>query len=277
MKTIKDYSSHYSKDIPASEVRIFLQKILGLSLEEIILKQDYVLMEAESAEIISYIERRLNGEPVAYIIGFKEFYGFDFKVTKDVLIPRPETELIVDEAIKLNAANILDLCTGSGCIAISIAIHTEAKITASDISDNALMIAKENAKFHKIDDRITFVNSNWFDGIEDKFDLICCNPPYIPESDRNIMASETLAFEPPLALFAVKEGLEAYEIIAKNSAKFLNQNGKIILEFGYNQADKVAEIFSLRGFEELKRLKDIAGIERSIIFAVPTSTNIESC
>ena len=277
MKTIKDFISHYSKDIPASEVRIFLQKILGLSLEEIILKQDYVLTESEAQQLESFVKRRKNLEPVAYIIGFKEFYGFDFKVTKDVLIPRPETELIVDEAIKLNAANILDLCTGSGCIAISIAIHTEAKITASDISDNALMIAKENAKFHKIDDRITFVNSNWFDGIEDKFDLICCNPPYIPESDRNIMASETLAFEPPLALFAVKEGLEAYEIIAKNSAKFLNQNGKIILEFGYNQADKVAEIFSLRGFEELKRLKDIAGIERSIIFAVPTSTNIESC
>jgi len=277
MKTIKDYTSHHSKDISAFEARIFLQKILGLSLEEIILKQDYVPKESEAQQLLSFIERRQNNEPVAYIIGCKEFYGLDFKVTKDVLIPRPETELIVDEAIKLDAFSILDLCTGSGCIAISIAYHSKAKITASDISDNALMIAKENAKMHNVDDRIKFVNSNWFDSLDTKFDLICCNPPYIPESDRDIMAPETLAFEPRIALFAEKEGLEAYEIIAKTSAKFLNENGRIILECGFNQADKVSEIFTRFGFSEIKRLKDIAGIERSIIFAVPTSTNIESC
>jgi len=246
----------------------------------------------------SLISRRMRGEPVQYITGSAEFMGLDFVVTKDVLIPRPETEILVNETLAFCSARslpvrILDLCTGSGNIAISLAkLIPQAEIVATDVSDSALRIAEKNLIRHNVSDRIKFCKGNLFNalifdvsggkpqdnrcfsassGVEQecvvknpKFDIIVCNPPYIKEEEFPFLQKEVRE-EPEIALNGGKDGLDFYRKIAKGSHRYLKEGGSILIEIGYGQRRGVEDIFSSHNmFEIHKVIKDFTGIERTM-------------
>jgi release factor glutamine methyltransferase len=276
--SLKNLFAKYHGKIPASEIRILLCDVLQVSLEQLILNLNNTFLTKELLEsFTSKIKRRINGEPIAYITGKQEFYGLEFNVNKDVLIPRPETEIMIEEAIKFFPAdskiNILDLCTGSGAIAVTLSnIFKSAKIIASDISEEALKLSALNAEKHKAKN-IKFIRSDYFKNISKlKFDVILSNPPYISEKQKNLMSLETLNFEPKIALFADKDGYAAYETIEKNAAKFLKPRGIIILEIGIGMEEKIEKIFLSQyiGVKHLYQLinitKDLSGINRTMIF-----------
>lgn len=214
------------------------------------------------------LEEKLKGKPLAHIIGQAEFMGRVFKVSPNVLIPRPETEELINESLKQFKNNlpnsILDLCTGSGCIAISLAfLFKEAKITALDISDLALETALTNAQNLQIDKKINFIKSNLFENIKTKFDFIISNPPYIPTEEIKTLSPEVLC-EPLLALDGGADGLDIIKKIAEQAPRYLNSKGLLALEIGCEQASKVVKFFREDIWQNPQVIKDFAGIERFI-------------
>ena len=209
-------------------------------------------------------KERASGRPLWYIIGDTDFYGYTIKVDERVLIPRPETEELVAFAAENIKSDdkVLDLCTGSGAIAIALKLKTGATVTASDVSDGALELAAENAAQNKAD--ITFVKSDMFENITDSFDIIVSNPPYIPTQDVNGLEKSVKDYEPTLALDGGADGLDYYRIIANNAANRLNAGGKLFLEVGIGQANAVKELLEQAGFINVEIRKDISGIERMI-------------
>ena len=214
-------------------------------------------------ELLDMARRRQQGEPLWQIIGNADFYGYEIDINKNVLCPRPETEELVCEAVKHISENsrVLDLCTGSGCIAIAVADKTGAQVVASDISEEALKIAKSNAVKNKVDDKIEFVHSDMFEGITGTFGVIISNPPYIPTADISGLDREVKDYEPALALDGGEDGLDFYRIIAEKSGEYLVPGGRIFLEVGIGQAQAVADM--LKGFDT-KIIKDMQGIDRII-------------
>jgi release factor glutamine methyltransferase len=247
------------------EVQLILAQVLRINRAWLIAHAD----ESLSAETyISYqhcLQRRLQDEPMAYIFGEKEFYGLTFKVTPDVLIPRPDTELLVELALARIPQNkrfrVLDLGTGSGAIAISIAASRPlAHIVAVDKSLAALAVAEGNA-VHLGVTNINFVASDWWQQVPDgdKFDVIVSNPPYIVEHDAHLAK---LRFEPITALTAGATGLDDLRRIIDSAAHFLTPGGYVLLEHGYDQAQAVRGLLSVAGFEDVKSECDLAGVER---------------
>lgn len=268
---ISEIINDFTKIIPINEVRILVCQALGISLEKLLLNLETKISEQEISNIITLVNNRKNGKPIAYITGIKEFYGYEFIVSKSVLIPRPETEIIIDITKKYlrNFVNpkILDLCTGSGCIAITLAKETDQKIIASDISDKALEILKQNISKHSVVELVEAVKSDWFNSFHDqKFDIITCNPPYIAYNEIDLMSEETKKFEPKISLFSGETGFESYEILAQNLHKFLNQSGIIIIECGFNQSDRIIELFEKNHVKLLEITKDLSDIQRIISF-----------
>lgn len=202
-------------------------------------------------------KRRVNREPLSYITGFKEFYGFDFKVNQDVLIPRPETELVVEHAITKAppAAEILELGTGTGCIAVSLKLkRPDLAITATDISEAALKVARQNAKQHSAD--IKFVLSDLFESIAGQFDLILANLPYVPTDTRH---QPELDFEPDLALFAGSDGLDYYRRFMAELGMHLNPTGLAIIEAGPTQRSQL-NIMARKGGLKLTSISEYVSI-----------------
>ena len=231
---------------------------------------DKELNKEQSEKFISLLDRRKSGEPIAYILGTKEFYGLDFIVNNNVLVPRPETEILVEEALKLipkeKALRVLDLGTGSGAIAISIAKNRpKSNIVAIDKSKNALDIAQKNAKLLEVNN-IEFYEGSWFSplNINEKFDIIVSNPPYIGEHDP-MLESNVKSFEPNIALIAAENGLADIKYIIKNSVNYLNKSGCLLLEHGYNQEEDIKNIFDIYNFANVKSIEDLAGINRVIL------------
>lgn len=215
-----------------------------------------VFAHADYTEAVKILSRRTEGEPLDYITGESEFYGCKIKVNESVLIPRMETEILAEEAIKKigeSAADVLDMCTGSGCIALAIVKNTRAKVTASDISDAALAVAKENLK----DTDAKVVQSDLFASIDGKFDLIVCNPPYIRSVDIENLASEVKA-QPHMALDGGEDGLNFYRRIREGYRDKLSDGGALMLEIGYNQAEDIKKIFG--GKTEI--IRDLDGNDR---------------
>ncbi len=265
-------------DSPQLEARIILQHVINKSHEYLLVNSDQQLNLLEIETFEEALERRLKHEPIAYITGIKEFYSREFIVNKHVLIPRSDTEILVDIVLQYYSQHslchsregrnpepkqldsldkprndnfhILELGTGSGCIAISLLLEiSNFQVTATDISFDAIEIAKINAIKHNVADRLKITHSNWFENIgKKKFDLIISNLPYISETEKSEMAIETLNYEPYIALFAAEEGLLGYRIIAENAKKFLKPTGKIILEIGYKKANQVSQIFLYHGY-----------------------------
>lgn len=210
----------------------------------------------------SLLARRLVGEPVAYILGEKEFYGRMFKVTPDVLIPRPETELLVETALKClpneRPVRILDIGTGSGCIALSLALERpDCSVTAVDLSARALTIAQENAR--RLHTQVQLLQSNLFDSLGDaRFNLIISNPPYIPASDPHLRQGD-VRFEPKLALTAGPEGLDTLKPLVQTAPNHLVSGGWLMLEHGWDQQDSCHSLLVESGFMKVQCLLDLAG------------------
>ena len=222
------------------------------------------------------VERRAKREPLQHIRGTQEFWGLDFMVTPDVLIPRPETELVVESAIKIaqqmqSGVTFLDLCTGSGCIAICLAHDCpSARVLATDASSKALVVARENAGRNSVADRITFLHGDLFEPLESldihgQIDIIVTNPPYIPSGDLSMLQPEVRDFEPEMALIAGPVGTEIASTIIGQAPAFLKQGGALIMEMGMGQADALAAMVRADArYASLEILKDLAGIERVI-------------
>ncbi|MFP3017806.1 MAG: peptide chain release factor N(5)-glutamine methyltransferase [Candidatus Tisiphia sp.] len=255
------------------ESRILMQHITGKSIEYLLARSEEGLTESEQIIFKNLVNRRILLEPIAYIIGYKEFYGYQFIIDNKVLIPRQDTEILIDAIlsdIKTNAKlAILELGTGSGCIALSLLLEMpNSNVIATDISNEAIAIARQNAIKHKVSDRFKIINSNWFENLEkQKFDIIVSNPPYISFDDTIYMSPETLQYEPHLALFAEDNGLASYYIIAKEAKGFLKQNGKLFLEIGFNQLAAVTEIFVSYGYTVKQVYKDLEGRDRGLLIA----------
>lgn len=221
------------------------------------------------------VNRRRQGEPVAYITGEKEFYSLQFNVTSATLIPRPETELLVDLVLKYlpkhNIVSILDLGTGSGAISVAIAVHRPHwQITAVDISHDALQLAKLNAKNHSIKN-INFIESDWFSQLDKRqFDCIVANPPYIACDDEHLQNAE-LTFEPKTALVAENNGFLDFERIISGAKKHLLNEGLLMLEHGYNQAETLKKLLLNYGYKNLQTFKDLAHNDRVVMAFPPDS------
>ena len=216
------------------------------------------------------LERIRTGNPVQYIIGFADFMGEKFIVNKNVLIPRDETEILVTKAIeialKTNSKKILDIGTGSGCIACSIAKSIDGLILGIDVSKEALDVANKNAERLILNKRVSFKESDLFSNLKgEKFDIIVSNPPYIPPQEKANIQKEVLK-EPDLALYTKdNKGLEFYEKITQNAPKYLNKNGYILFEIGINQSEDVKNLLLKNRFKNIQIEKDLANIDRVVI------------
>ena len=234
-------------DGPKNKARAILQYTLKKSKEYTIIYDTKEVTQKQRDEFVKNIKRLISGEPLQYITGVQEFMKINFIVTKDVLIPQPDTEILVEEAIKianrLDNPLILDLCTGSGAIAVSLAKNIpNAKIVATDISKRALEIAKQNAKLNGVLNNIDFIESNLFDKIKNiKFDIIVSNPPYI-ETDEIKKLPKDVRQEPTIALDGGKDGLDFYRKIFNKGNEYLNRQGYLCVEIGHNQKEAVRKI-----------------------------------
>lgn len=251
---------------PINKARRILAFALNVDKQYLIINDRKELDKTCIEKYNAYIKRLILGEPIQYIIEKQEFMGIDFFVNKNVLIPQPDTEILVEKSIEIlkeyNKPIVLDLCTGSGAIAVSIAKNIpNAEIYASDISIEALEIAKIN----DIDGRINFLKSDLFENIEKKFDLIISNPPYIKTDEINLLSKE-VQNEPHLALDGGQDGLYFYKRIITEAYKFLNENGYLCLEIGEDQKDDVINIIKQSGkYENIESYKDLGGNDRIVV------------
>lgn len=248
------------------EVQLLLKHVLKVNHAWLITHADDEISSEHYEQFQALLKRRLSGEPIAYILGEREFYGLTFKTTPDTLIPRPDTETLVNTALeklsKDDSAQVLDLGTGTGAIALAIAKHRpKAHITAADYAEGALAVAKENAAYLSIHN-VTFTQSNWFDALANQaFDVIVSNPPYIEEGDPHLSQGD-LRFEPRAALTSGTDGLDDIRAIILGAKRNLKPGGWLMLEHGYNQANSVANLFKKSAFNHIAHANDLAGITR---------------
>lgn len=250
-------------DTAQLDAEILLTFVLKVSRASLYAWPQKLLTELQSQTFQELISRRARGEPIAYLVGKKEFWSLDFTVTPDVLIPRPETELLVEKVLaKKEVSLIADLGTGSGAIAIAIAHEKPTwKIFATDQSEKALNIAKMNANNNNIQN-IHFCLGNWCLALPKVlFDVIVSNPPYIAENDTHLQLG-SLKYEPTQALISGKDGLNAIRNIIQNASSYLKPGGLLVLEHGFDQAKKVRELLSEAGYHSIFSETDLAGIER---------------
>jgi release factor glutamine methyltransferase len=217
------------------------------------------------------VERRTRREPMGYIRGQVEFWGLEFEVTRDVLIPRPETELIVEEALERFRAEppslILDVGTGSGCLAIALATEFPgASIIATDISGPALTVARRNAARHGVEGRVQFVETDMLTGVEAQASIIVSNPPYVNAGDEPALMPEVGKYEPHVALFGGRDGLDAFRRLLPMAAACLAPGGVLVIEVGYDQDDRLAAIASPQGWRLAGTRQDLQGITRTLVF-----------
>ncbi|MDR2398982.1 MAG: peptide chain release factor N(5)-glutamine methyltransferase [Endomicrobium sp.] len=266
LKTAENFLKSNGLSNPNADAEVLLSFVLQIKRSSLPLLRDKKPTNKQISQYRDYVLKRSTREPAAYITGFAGFMGLEFKVDKDVLIPRSETELLVELALKIAEERdkkfVLDLCTGSGCIAVSMANLGKLEyIVASDISVNALAIAKENAQINNAFS-IKFIESDIFEKITDnKFDMIVSNPPYIAESEYIALDPE-LKFEPKNALTAQDEGLFFYKKIASNALKYLNDSGYILIELNSNKVRDIRQIFVDNKYVDIEIINDYSGLPR---------------
>ncbi|MFA6597409.1 MAG: peptide chain release factor N(5)-glutamine methyltransferase [Ignavibacteriaceae bacterium] len=251
---------------------LLLADVLKCKRLDLYLSFDKPVKDEEVDNYRLFVKRRGNREPLQYILGYVEFYGMTFTITNDVLIPRQETEILVETALhaidKEVKVNILDIGTGSGIIAIALAKHLpNAQIFAIDKSKEALAVAKVNAEKHRVEDRIIFIQSDILDSpfpVDEKFDFIVSNPPYVSHDEYHALQKEILAFEPDFAVTDFADGLTFYRKIIESSKNYLNENGKLFFEIGEGQSGQIKLIFEQQNYSSIKIRKDYANIDRVI-------------
>ena len=264
-----------ASESPRLDAEVLLTSVLGCPRITLYTDPGRAVSDEEALEYRRRIDRRAALEPVAYIIGSKEFMGLSFKVTPDVLIPRPDTESLVEAVledilprIKKTAAQprVLDLCTGSGAIGLSLKFYAkDADITLSDISAKALRVAEENARALGLS-AVTLAESDLFEALPagEPYDLIVSNPPYIPDAVIPTLQRDIADYEPMLALSGGASGYEVYERIAREAGRYLRNGGAVVLEVGNGQEKKVAELLKEQGFGEITMIPDLTGAVRGV-------------
>ena len=266
-------AGHFQKkglDNPRLEAEVLLAYLLAMDRMGLYLNYDRPLKEEERTAYREMIQRRTAQEPLAYIVGTKEFWSLRFAVSPECLIPRPETEHLVEEAVRIGKGlkpplRVLEI--GQGCGAVAIALATElgeAEIVATDISAGACSLAQANAERHGVGGRIKFVLGDLFPVGEEPFGLICSNPPYIPTAEVLALASEVRDYEPLTALDGGEDGLRFFHRIAQGASAFLVAGGWLLLEMGQGQAPQVATILQEQGFQQIDLIPDLAGVKRVI-------------
>lgn len=275
---IKDLMANASERLKKAEVmdyvldsRLLAEHVFHIDYYKLLVHPD---MEADVKNVELYnqlVEKRAMHVPLQYLTGNQEFMGFNFRVNENVLIPRQDTEILVEEAVKYingkeQKIKVLDMCTGSGCIAVSIdKLCENARVVGTDISGKALEIAKINNEEN--DTRVNFIESDLFENIKERFDVIVSNPPYIESEEIEKLMPEVREFEPRIALDGTKDGLEFYRNICNNLSRYLKENGAVFFEIGYNQGVAVSRLLNEHGFEKVKVIKDYSQNDR-VVFAL---------
>jgi release factor glutamine methyltransferase len=278
MKEFFDWSigclSQAGIDFPRMEAEVLFAGALNLCREEIYLRPDRILNDFEKNILRKFVARRVLREPIAHILGRKEFWSLDFKITPDVLIPRPETEILIETLLSLNIKNttelplrLLEIGTGSGAIAVVAALEIpKFQVTATDHFLQALNVARFNAEKHGVIDKINFIQSDIFSEIPvELYDCIVSNPPYIQTSYLNDLMPDVIDFEPQSALDGGYDGLDFYKQIIPEALNYLKQGGIVVLEIGEIQAKEVSSFFyAISNYEEIKVTKDYSGYDRVV-------------
>ncbi len=261
------WTTDFFKEKQIEKARLNAEYIVAHVLQckrfDLYVRFEDIVSEIDRAEIRKLIVRRCKNEPLQYVLGETEFYGYRFFVNSAVLIPRPETEYLVEKIIKENPSleSVLDIGTGSGAIAVSLKKELpNCNVTASDISEKALEIAKKNAAENQV--TIEFIQSDLFENIEDKYSVIVSNPPYIPLREYKDIDSEVKDFEPQSALLAEADGLHYYQKILEQAKEYLHENGIVYFEIGHDQAERIKKIAENNGFFDVETLKDLNEFDR---------------
>jgi release factor glutamine methyltransferase len=254
----------------ALDAEVLARHVLGWDRTELLTRLNESAPDGFVDRYLPLIARRAGREPIAYIVGHREFWGLEFEVTPDVLIPRPETEVLVEETLAFTRFRpprlVIDVGTGSGCIVVSLARElTTTRFIATDISDRALAVARRNALTHAVGNRIQFRHSDLLTGIVDHADLIVSNPPYVADSDRGSLAPEVMRFEPHGALFGGDDGLAVHQRLLEDAPRALADDGRLILELGYDQQPAVIALATEYGWIVEHVRVDLQGIPRTAV------------
>ena len=244
------------------EARILLAHALKCTRVQLVIRSKDALTPQQVTEVSELFMRRMQGEPIAYLTGEREFHGLRFEVTPDVLIPRPETELLVELAMEKlpKGGSVIDLGTGSGAVSVTLAHERrDAKISATDVSEAVLAVARRNAAQHGVS--LRFIHSDWYSKVDGTFDVIVSNPPYIAAGDPHLTQGD-LRFEPRSALTDDANGMMHIGAIIDGAAKHLKQGGWLLLEHGYDQAAAVRALLTRAGWQQVQSWQDLSGIER---------------
>lgn len=249
------------------EAHLIVRTVLGLEPIDLVIGSQKTVTEADKERAFSFIKRRLDNEPLQYILGVWEFMGLEFEVNENVLVPRADTEVLVEEVLKQSGGmNVLDICSGSGCIALSVAhFNGNAYVTGVDISVEALKLSERNAEKLKLSERVRFERCDIMTEIpRGVYDVVVSNPPYIETGEIDKLQKDVKDFEPRIALDGGADGLDFYRRICSISDKLLQKNGRLCFEVGYAQAAAVEALMRENGLKNIKRIKDLCGAERVV-------------
>lgn len=250
----------------AKDARRLLSFAVGVDAGRLTLVLPEPVDEAAQSTFQDLIDRRAARQPVSQLVGGRAFYGRDFRVTPDVLDPRPETEVLIEAALAQPFGHVLDLGTGSGCILLTLLLEmAESRGVGVDLSSEAIAVAQSNARKHDISHSARFLQSDWVSEVEGVFDLIVANPPYIAQSEMDELSPEVRDWEPRLALTDGADGFDAYRAIYQSIGPYLVETGRIIVEIGPDQAATVSEIAQSHGFETIAIIHDLDGRDRVIV------------
>jgi release factor glutamine methyltransferase len=273
LRHLRDAFSKAGIETPELDARLLLEWATGADRLAVLTSPERELHASEAARLHDAMRRRLAHEPVHRVIGRRGFYGLEFELSPDTLEPRPDTECLVELVLRHlkgredEALSLLDLGTGTGILAISLLANMpNARAVATDISSGALAMCSKNADANGVSARLTCVQSNWFEAIEGRYDVIVSNPPYIPTAVFSSLSPEVREFDPARALDGGADGLDAYRAFAEGAAGHLAENGFVALEIGHDQRALVSRIFEDSGFTLLEAMSDLGGKERALLF-----------
>lgn len=253
-------------DTPRLDAELLLADLLGVARAYLYAHPEEEVNAHILQEWQNRLERRARREPLAYILGKAEFYGLEFTITPDVLVPRPETEVLVEAVLAKQPGTVADIGTGSGCIAVAVAVKLpQARVWATDISETALRVARENAERHRVVQRIHFLQGDLLQPLAGlRFDVIASNPPYVAESERLSLQPEVRDWEPPRALFAGSDPLQFHRRLAAEAHFHLCEGGWLMMEVGMGQAEPVAVLLEEAGYRQVRILNDLTGVGRVV-------------